>query len=70
MSDLYQRYEQAFGERDAPFAFVDLDAMWANGREMLARGRGKPIRVASKSVRVPRAARAHARPRPAASAGS
>ena len=52
MSDLHQRYEQAFGDRDAPFAFVDLDAMWENGREMLARARGKPIRVASKSVRV------------------
>lgn len=52
MSALYERYETAFGERDAPFAFVDLDAMWENGREMLARARGKPVRVASKSVRV------------------
>jgi D-serine deaminase-like pyridoxal phosphate-dependent protein len=30
---------------------VDLDAMWSNGREMLARAAGTPIRVASKSVR-------------------
>ncbi|MGH2822953.1 MAG: alanine racemase [Thermoleophilaceae bacterium] len=30
---------------------VDLDAMWSNGREMLARAQGTPIRVASKSVR-------------------
>jgi D-serine deaminase-like pyridoxal phosphate-dependent protein len=36
---------------DAPFALVDLDAMWSNGREMLARAAGTPIRVASKSVR-------------------
>jgi D-serine deaminase-like pyridoxal phosphate-dependent protein len=30
---------------------VDLDAMWANAAEMLGRAGGKPIRVASKSVR-------------------
>jgi len=45
------RYETAFAELDAPFAFVDLDAMWANSADMLRRARGKPIRVASKSVR-------------------
>jgi D-serine deaminase-like pyridoxal phosphate-dependent protein len=45
------RYETAFEGRDAPFAFVDLDAMWSNAGEMLARAGGKPIRVASKSVR-------------------
>ena len=47
----HERYERAFGDRDAPFAFVDLDAMWANAAEMLGRAGGKPIRVASKSVR-------------------
>ena len=47
----YERLENAFGDRDAPFAFVDLDAMWANAEDMLARAGGKPIRVASKSVR-------------------
>ena len=47
----YERLETAFGDRDAPFAFVDLDAMWANAAEMLGRAGGKPIRVASKSVR-------------------
>src|SRR4051812_35702056 len=47
----HARYEAAFEGRDAPFAFVDLDAMWANADEMLARAAGKPIRVASKSVR-------------------
>jgi D-serine deaminase-like pyridoxal phosphate-dependent protein len=30
---------------------VDLDAMWANAGDMLRRAGGKPIRVASKSVR-------------------
>jgi D-serine deaminase-like pyridoxal phosphate-dependent protein len=47
----HARYEAAFDGRDAPFAFVDLDAMWANADEMLARAAGKPIRVATKSVR-------------------
>ena len=47
----HERYERAFGDRDAPFAFVDVDAMWSNAHEMLGRARGKPIRVASKSVR-------------------
>jgi D-serine deaminase-like pyridoxal phosphate-dependent protein len=47
----YEELESIFAEVDAPFAFVDLDAMWSNAREMLARARGTPIRVASKSVR-------------------
>jgi D-serine deaminase-like pyridoxal phosphate-dependent protein len=47
----HARYEAAFADRDAPFAFVDLDAMWSNAEEMLGRAQGKPIRVASKSVR-------------------
>jgi D-serine deaminase-like pyridoxal phosphate-dependent protein len=47
----HARYEAAFAGRDAPFAFVDIDAMWSNGDEMLGRAGGKPIRVASKSVR-------------------
>jgi D-serine deaminase-like pyridoxal phosphate-dependent protein len=46
-----ERYETAFADLDAPFAFVDLDAMWSNSAGMLARSAGKPIRVASKSVR-------------------
>jgi D-serine deaminase-like pyridoxal phosphate-dependent protein len=47
----YERYERAFADLDAPFAFVDLDAMWSNARDMLRRAGGKPIRVASKSLR-------------------
>jgi D-serine deaminase-like pyridoxal phosphate-dependent protein len=46
-----QRYEEIFAEVEAPFAFVDLDAMWSNAEEMLGRAAGKPIRVASKSIR-------------------
>ena len=57
MSDTYARLERIFEGRDAPFAFVDLDAMWSNADEMLARAAGKPIRVASKSVRCRAAAR-------------
>ena len=42
---------RAFAELDPPFAFIDLDAMWTNSDDMLRRARGKPIRVASKSLR-------------------
>ncbi len=49
--DAYARYEAALGDREPPFAFVDLDALWANAADMLRRAAGKPIRVASKSVR-------------------
>jgi D-serine deaminase-like pyridoxal phosphate-dependent protein len=47
----YEELERIFEGVDAPFALVDLDAMWSNAAEMLARARGTPIRVASKSVR-------------------
>lgn len=47
----HAEYESIFGEVEAPFAFVDLDALRANSAAMLARAADKPIRVASKSVR-------------------
>jgi D-serine deaminase-like pyridoxal phosphate-dependent protein len=47
----WERYEEIFAEVEAPFAFVDLDAMWANAADLLRRARPKPVRVASKSVR-------------------
>jgi D-serine deaminase-like pyridoxal phosphate-dependent protein len=47
----HDRYERIFAEVEAPFAFVDLDAMWSNAAEMLGRAGDKPIRIASKSVR-------------------
>jgi len=49
--ELHDRYEAIFEGIEAPFAFVDLDALAANADAMLARAAGKPIRVASKSVR-------------------
>ena len=47
----HERYERVFAEVEAPFAFVDLEAMWANGEAMLGRAGSKPVRVASKSIR-------------------
>jgi D-serine deaminase-like pyridoxal phosphate-dependent protein len=47
----YAEYEEILDEVEAPFAFVDLDAMWANAEAMLARAATKPVRVASKSLR-------------------
>jgi D-serine deaminase-like pyridoxal phosphate-dependent protein len=46
-----RRYGSAFAGLNAPFAFVDLDALWSNSSDLLARAAGKPIRVASKSLR-------------------
>jgi D-serine deaminase-like pyridoxal phosphate-dependent protein len=50
-SQSHERYERIFAEVEAPFAFVDLDAMWANADAMLERAGTKPVRVASKSLR-------------------
>ena len=50
-SQSHERYERIFEEVEAPFAFVDLEAMWANAEAMLGRAGSKPIRVASKSIR-------------------
>lgn len=50
-TEAYERYEQIFKDVQAPFAFVDLDAVWSNAAEMLRRANGKPIRIASKSIR-------------------
>jgi D-serine deaminase-like pyridoxal phosphate-dependent protein len=47
----HPRYERIFAEVEAPFAFVDLDAMWANADALLERAGRKPIRVATKSIR-------------------
>jgi D-serine deaminase-like pyridoxal phosphate-dependent protein len=49
--EAYERFEAVFADVQPPFAFVDLDAVWANAADMLRRARGKPIRIASKSVR-------------------
>ena len=47
----HAQFEQIFEEVEAPFAFVDLDAMWANADSLLERAGRKPIRVATKSIR-------------------
>jgi len=47
----YARLETAVGDRDAPFAVVDLDALHANAAQLVGQAGGLPIRVASKSVR-------------------
>lgn len=47
----YERLEEAFSGLEAPFAFVDLDAMQANAETVLTQAGAKPVRVASKSVR-------------------
>ncbi len=47
----HAEYEKAFEELEAPFAFVDLDAMWSNAAAMLERAGSKPVRIATKSVR-------------------
>ncbi len=49
--EAYERFEAVFGGRQAPFAFLDLDAVWANAADMLRRSRGKPIRIVSRSIR-------------------
>jgi D-serine deaminase-like pyridoxal phosphate-dependent protein len=45
------RLEVATAHLDAPFAIVDMAAFRANAAAMVSRARGKPIRLASKSVR-------------------
>ncbi|MGI5448842.1 amino acid deaminase/aldolase [Streptomyces sp. CA-243310] len=45
------RYDKATAHLDAPLAIVDLAAFDANADDLVRRAAGKPIRVASKSVR-------------------
>src|SRR4051812_33978048 len=45
------RLEQATADLDPPFAVVDLDALDANAGDLVRRAAGKPVRIASKSVR-------------------
>ena len=46
-----RRLDNATADLEPPFAVVDLDAFWANAADMERRACGKPIRLASKSVR-------------------
>jgi D-serine deaminase-like pyridoxal phosphate-dependent protein len=45
------RYDRVTAELDPPFALVDLGAFDRNAETLVGRAQGKPIRVASKSVR-------------------
>jgi D-serine deaminase-like pyridoxal phosphate-dependent protein len=45
------RLDRATADLDPPFAVVDLDALDANAADLVRRAAGKPVRVASKSVR-------------------
>jgi D-serine deaminase-like pyridoxal phosphate-dependent protein len=46
------RLDAATAGLDPPFAVIDLDAFDANAADLLRRAAGKPVRLASKSVRV------------------
>ncbi|MFC0526729.1 amino acid deaminase/aldolase [Phytohabitans kaempferiae] len=48
---LRERLEKATADLDPPFAVVDLSAFGANASALAQRAAGKPVRVASKSVR-------------------
>jgi D-serine deaminase-like pyridoxal phosphate-dependent protein len=47
----HARLERATAGLEAPFALVDLDAFEANAADLARRAAGKPIRLASKSLR-------------------
>jgi D-serine deaminase-like pyridoxal phosphate-dependent protein len=47
----WEELEKATADLDAPFAVVDLVAFWSNAADLVRRAGGKPIRLASKSVR-------------------
>jgi len=51
VSDHLARLNRATAGLDPPFAVVDLDAYRANARDLLRRAGGRPIRLASKSIR-------------------
>ncbi|HMD23690.1 MAG TPA: hypothetical protein VKH61_06285, partial [Streptosporangiaceae bacterium] len=48
---LRRRYDRATAELDPPLALVDLDAFDANAADLTRRAAGRPIRVATKSLR-------------------
>ena len=62
-TDRFARLERATRDLDPPFAVVDLEVFDANADDLVRRAAGRPIRVASKSLRCrPLLARALARP--------
>lgn len=51
MTSRYRRVDVATAALDAPLAVIDLDAFDANAADLVRRAAGRPIRLASKSVR-------------------
>ena len=51
MIETYDYYKKIFAGRPMPFAYVDLDLLEHNMRQILTRAQGKRIRLASKSLR-------------------
>lgn len=51
-AELRDRLDRATARLDPPYAVVDLSAFDANAEALVGRADGKPLRVASKSVRV------------------
>src|SRR5215471_1755597 len=47
----YSYYRSVFAGRQMPFAYLDLDLLEQNIRQVLSRARGKQVRLASKSIR-------------------
>src|ERR1700680_2491409 len=47
----YEYYKKIFAGLPMPFAFVDLDLLDQNIRQIAGRARGKQVRLASKSIR-------------------
>ena len=50
-NSLQKRLDAATGHLETPIAAVDLAAFDDNATQLVARSGGKPVRVASKSVR-------------------
>lgn len=48
----YEYYRSIFKDKPMPFAFVDMDMLTENSAAIVRRAQGKPIRVASKSIRI------------------
>jgi len=47
----YRSYKEAFSSEQLPFAWLDLDHLDQNIRDLAARAKTTPIRIASKSIR-------------------
>ena len=49
--DQHRRLDVACQHLDAPVAVLDVHALSANAHSLVQRARGKPVRIASKSIR-------------------